>query len=73
MLRILESPPLSPKSPRMVPGVGGSGVGGSEEVADFVDDVFASESEGDDGGFLHEGADLGEEGFVGDVGVVFGE
>lgn len=56
-------------------GAGGGflGVGGSEEVAHFGDDVIASESEGDDGGFLHEFDDFWEEGFVGDVGVVFGE
>ena len=56
-------------------GSGGScgGVGGSDEVADLVDDVFASEGEGDDGGLLHEAAHFGEEGHVRDVGVVLGE
>lgn len=49
------------------------GVGGAEEVADAVDGVVAGQGEGDDGGLLHEGLDLGEEGLGGDVGVVFAQ
>ena len=52
---------------------GDGGVGGAEEIADAGDDVLTLEGEGDDGRFLHEFADGGEEGLIGDVGVVLGE
>lgn len=48
-------------------------VGRSEEIAHFGDDVFASESEGDDGTLLHEVTHVGEEGHLRNVRVVLSE
>ena len=54
-------------------GGGFAGIGGAEEFADLFDGVFGFEGDGDDGALLHEGLDFGVEGFLDDVGVVFGE
>ena len=54
------------------------GIGGPEDGTDALDDAGAGEAERDDGGGLHEGRELGEEGLavddeVDDVGVVLAE
>lgn len=54
-------------------GIGLCGVGGTEEIANAFDGIVPGESEGDHGGFLHEFHHFGEEGEVGDMGVVFME
>ncbi len=48
-------------------------IGGSEKIAHAADDIIAFECKSDDRGAFHEGSDVGEKGFVCDVGVMFGE